>query len=118
MDTKTAILDLGVVTGFDENRCDVCSWPLVETIKEGCTLGNCSQRGELWERNIEDSRVWINAKRGLRHLIAEVRRMERVRLAAEAYNRDPVNADDRPASWGLLDELLSAILDAPSADGL
>ncbi len=40
---------------FDEDltkRCSKCGWPLKERIEDGCTEGNCSQRGQ---RDVADA---------------------------------------------------------------
>lgn len=34
----------------EKQRCETCGWPLVADAKDGCTLGNCSQRPLVKEK--------------------------------------------------------------------
>jgi len=65
-----AILPLLNEEEYPQSRCEVCGWPLVDDMKHGCVLGNCSYRPgdhntEEWMR-ISRRRKWLQAREALR----------------------------------------------------
>lgn len=63
------ILDLVPHNEYEENRCQVCGWPLSASPDQGCVPGNCCYRpgdhSDEWPR-LKRQRKWVNAKAALR----------------------------------------------------
>lgn len=65
-----------------EGRCQVCGWPLVERIEDGCVPGNCSMRPAPSQNRCAGC---VALESELRHATAVVRDLENKMLPVNEY---------------------------------
>jgi chromosome segregation ATPase len=75
----------------DEKRCEMCGWPLRETLDEGCVAGNCSMR-PLPKRRRVDAANLISAPDDLAQLRSDLARVTQERDEARK-ERDEADRD-------------------------